>query len=261
MRMNVWTRRLLLWALSIVSCVLLVVFSFRLMDALQRHRVILRQSSAVLPMERSIPSSTFSSSSQAHSLSVLATPSVNIRVPFVVQAPFGNWDAEHQEACEEASILMVLGAFGSRDIPPSPAMQDSLLQVLLRRAEELGFPVDLTAEQAALLLRDADPSLTVRLLLRPTADDLKQLLDAGSLIIVPAAGRLLHNPYFRRPGPQYHMLVLRGYTVDGMAITNDPGTKHGASFVYPWATLLHANHDWNGGNVEGGERVVLVVSR
>ncbi len=57
------------------------------------------------------------------------------------------------------------------------------------------------------------------------------------------------------------MLVLRGYTKDGYVITNDPGTKRGAQYAYRWSVLLNAIHDWNGGDVENGEKVVIVVSR
>jgi hypothetical protein len=95
----------------------------------------------------------------------------------------------------------------------------------------------------------------------PTVDQLKSALDGGALIIIPAAGQQLGNPYFQQPGPKYHMLMIRGYTVDGHAITNDPGTRRGEAYVYKWETLLNAVHDWNGGDVENGENTVAIISR
>ncbi len=56
------------------------------------------------------------------------------------------------------------------------------------------------------------------------------------------------------------MLVIKGYTADGKFITNDPGTRRGADFLYSAATLLNANHDWRAdGKVDRGRKVVLIV--
>src|SRR5512133_656297 len=35
----------------------------------------------------------------------------HLLVPFMVQAPNANWDMPYQEACEEASLLMVAGYY------------------------------------------------------------------------------------------------------------------------------------------------------
>ena len=60
-------------------------------------------------------------------------------------------------------------------------------------------------------------------------------------------------------GPLYHMLVVKGYTKDGTIITNDPGTRRGADFLYDPDALFNAVHDWNGGNVNEGAKVMVVV--
>jgi len=185
---------------------------------------------------------------------------INWDVPFTPQAPFALWDQLHEEACEEASVLMVLKYFrGERIASPEDAERD--IQALVKVNAALGFPVDDTAEQVAVLLRSEEPGLSTKILRDPTVDMLKRALSEGALIIVPAAGRELGNPYFRRPGPLYHMLVLRGYTADGYVITNDPGTKRGEQFVYRWERLMEAMHDWNGGDVENGAKVVVVVRK
>jgi len=61
---------------------------------------------------------------------------------------------------------------------------------------------------------------------------------------VPLAGRELNNPYFRAPGPIYHMLVIKGYDSDEF-IVNEVGTKRGDSFKYKYDVLINAIHDWN----------------
>ncbi|KKR45570.1 MAG: hypothetical protein UT82_C0026G0013, partial [Parcubacteria group bacterium GW2011_GWB1_40_14] len=92
-----------------------------------------------------------------------------------------------------------------------------------------------------------------------TVDTIKRELAAGNPIIVPAAGRELGNPYFTSPGPLYHMLVIRGYTSDDKFITNDPGTRRGEEYTYKFDILMNAIHDWNGGDVINGKKVIIVL--
>ena len=221
------------------------------------------QESVVIPAAMGRSSSSSSSATPAPaSSSKPATPpqavskdEVNWDVPFTPQAPFAQWDAVHKEACEETSALMVLKYFAGEDIA-SPEAADA---EIVRLVEASGAPVDETAAEVADLLRSENPSLDVSLLSNPTEAQLKAVLAEGKLVIVPAAGRRLGNPFFQSPGPPYHMLVLRGYTKDGHVITNDPGTRRGENFAYKWDVLINAIHDWNGGDVENGAKVVVVI--
>jgi len=232
------------------------------MSYIERQRSIALQESVVVP-----PPEPLSSSRRAVSSSVAVTPppssvraAVNWDVPFTAQAPLANWDELHQEACEEASVLMVMRYFQGQSIgSPDEANRD--IEELVAANEALGFAIDDTAAEIVVLLEDQDPSLSAKLLKNPTIDDLKKELSDGKLIIVPAAGQQLGNPYFTPPGPRYHMLVIRGYTEDGFAITNDPGTKRGNGYVYRWEVLMAAIRDWNGGDVENGAKVVVVVGK
>ncbi len=244
----------------------------RVIKYVERQRIIAEQNNIVLPPPE-LPVSSSSSSpviaSSASASSVASVPTsvptqsvraaVNWDVPFTSQAPLANWNELHQEACEEASVLMVMRYFQGKPIG-SPEQANTDIEKLVADNEALGFPVDDTAAEIIVLLRDQDPSLTATLLKNPTEDSLKKVLSEGKLVIVPAAGQQLGNPYFTAPGPRYHMLMLRGYTDSGYVITNDPGTKRGEGYVYRWDVLLNAIHDWNGGEVESGEKVVVVVS-
>ena len=73
---------------------------------------------------------------------------------------------------------------------------------------------------------------------------IKEYLDQGIPVIVPADGKKLINPYFSNGGPEYHMLVIKGY-VDDNFITNDPGTKRGEDFIYTTINLLDSVADWD----------------
>ena len=72
---------------------------------------------------------------------------------------------------------------------------------------------------------------------------------------------MLGNPYYKQPGPIYHALVLKGYTKDGKFITNDPGTKRGADYLYDPQVILNAMHEWNSGDVEHGRKMAIVVEK
>ena len=54
------------------------------------------------------------------------------------------------------------------------------------------------------------------------------------------------------------MLVVRGYT-DDKFITNDVGTRKGENYQYDYDVLMNSIHDWNDGDVDNGQRVVIVV--
>ena len=59
------------------------------------------------------------------------------------------------------------------------------------------------------------------------------------------------------------MLVIRGWTKDGMIITNDPGTKRGEGFLYKPEVLLNAIHDWTGSDatMTQGRQVMIVAEK
>ncbi len=120
-----------------------------------------------------------------------------------------------------------------------------------------GFYKDTTAAQTASLI-EAYFQLNATLILDPTIEDIKSAIVAGHPVIIPAAGRQLGNPNFTGAGPLYHMLLVKGYTSEGF-ITNDPGTRLGADYFYSYDVLMNAIHDWNGGDVDNGQKIVIVV--
>lgn len=184
---------------------------------------------------------------------------VNLAVPFTSQAPHADWNLPYQEACEEASLLManayMLGAGGF-----TPEEADRQILALVEwSTKRFGYYEDQTAEEVALIAREYYGYGNAKVLPVSSIDDVKRQLDLGRVVILPAAGRLLGNPYFRGQGPLYHMLVAKGYASDGRIITNDPGTRRGADFLYDPDVLFAAIHDWNGGDVASGAKVMVVL--
>lgn len=193
---------------------------------------------------------------------------LTLNVPFTSQAPFANWDALHEEACEEASMIMVFKYFNHQPLNEQIAEQE--IQKIVSWENDRGYKVDLTADQTVKILHDFY-NLSAQVTRDVSIDRIKYELFKGNLIIVPAAGRELNNPNFKQPGPIYHMLVIRGYN-DKEFIVNDPGTRHGNGYKYSYQTILNAVHDWNqqladqsGGmseeNMIKTEKIMIIVSK
>lgn len=187
---------------------------------------------------------------------------INLAVPFTPQAPYAVWDAFHNDACEEASVLMVARFWQNKPIG-SPALVEKELQEIKAYEDKIfGYDQDTTASETAKILTDYYHLKEVRVLYNVTLDDVRHEVLAGRPVIIPAAGRELNNPFFKQPGPTYHMLVIKGVTADGKFITNDPGTKRGADFVYGQTALYNAINDWDNitHNISGRKAMITVSS-
>lgn len=185
---------------------------------------------------------------------------INLAVPFTAQAPHAIWEPPYKEFCEEASVLMTISYVRGDDIPSATAADQAMLAIKGFEEARFGYYEDTTAAETAIILKEFYKYDKVALAENPTADDIKQALAGGKLVIMPAAGQLLHNPYFRAPGPPYHMVVIKGYTAAGQFIVNDPGTRRGADYVYEADVLMNAMHDWRtDGQIERGRKVIIIV--
>lgn len=188
---------------------------------------------------------------------------VLINVPFTTQAPLGVWDAYHEEACEEATLIMLKFYLDKKPLTPLVA-EDQIQKMIAFEIKNYGDYKDTSAQQNVGLFNAfyGPPAngkkLTV--IYDFSKDDLKKYLAQGEPILVPAAGRMLGNPNFTPPGPLYHNLVLTGY--DGNTIiTNDPGTKNGQGYRYNIDVLYNAIHDFPGdvNNILQGRKAMIVL--
>lgn len=183
----------------------------------------------------------------------------HLLVPFTTQAPQANWDMPYQEACEEASILMVSGYYkGDTGTYVSSTADRMILDLIAFEELKFGFGPDMTAQQTAHVIELFDSSLDAEVFFVTSTDSIKNYVARGIPVIVPADGKTLPNPNFRNGGPVYHMLVITGYT-EKEFITNDPGTRKGYDYVYTQEELMNSIHDWNSGDVPNGDRVMLIV--
>lgn len=184
--------------------------------------------------------------------------SFNLKVPFVPQAPFRVWDEIHEDACEEASILM-LEAYVKGEVSVSLEEAERRIQELVKyQNETYGDFRSFDAEATAKLMRDKLGVKGAVALPVTSADDIRAQIALGRPVVIPAAGKLLNNPNFKNGGPLYHMLLIKGYSKDTF-ITNDPGTRVGADYVYQVDVVMNAIRDWNGGDVMNGGKIMIIV--
>ena len=179
--------------------------------------------------------------------------------PFQSQAPFANWDQLHDEACEEAAVILVKWWDDDKSTISAQTMDSEILKMVDWEVKNWGSHKDLTVKETAEMAKEfygleLNPQYGIDI------DMIKSEVSQNRPVIVPTAGRLLGNPYFRQPGPIYHMLVIIGY--EGKTIiVQDIGTKRGEHYQYNQQILFNAIHDWNGSpdSIEQGRKAMLVL--
>lgn len=167
---------------------------------------------------------------------------INLAVPFSPQAPYGDWSLPYLEACEETSALLVDSFYKGRELSPEIVKQE-ILQIVDWQNEKFGYYKDTTAEETAQILREYFNYQRVDVVYDFSLEDIRAQISSGHPIIVPVAGRLLNNPFYRQPGPIYHMMVVKGLSKEGNFITNDVGTRRGHNYVYDANLFYNAIHD------------------
>ena len=213
-----------------------------------------------LPDTVSNSSSIESKASSSNEQQATSNPSsVLISVPFQSQAPFKNWDPLHEEACEEASLILVARYLNGQSI--SEQEMEEEIQALVAWEHEHGYGEDVTAGQILEIAKEYY-GLNGRLIDNVSAATLKAELIAGNPVIIPAAGRMLGNPYYSGLGPPYHMIVVTGFGVRNF-ITQDVGTRRGERYPYNEDVLIDAIHDWTGDKetIETGAKRMVVLYR
>jgi len=169
--------------------------------------------------------------------------SINLDVPFTSQAPTANWEQPFQDACEEASFLMVDYYYQNKELPSPLTVETSLTGMVAWQESIWGGHFNLTVEDLAEFI-SSNTDYNTEIVEDLTIDKIKKYLNKGQPLIVPANGKRLANPFFKNGGPEYHMLVIKGYA-ENKIITNDPGTSRGADFIYTYENILYSIADWN----------------
>lgn len=196
---------------------------------------------------------------------ILPEKDVFLDVPFTSQAPFGNWkDSKQQDACEEASALMAVAWARREKLTPQKSLE-AILAIADYEETNYGNYHDTDAEDTAdIIFRGYFGYNNIEVRHQIGAEDIKQELFRGNLVVVPANGRKLGNPRYTQPGPLEHNLVIRGYDVRKKEfITNDPGILYGENYRYKEKVLESALSDYPTGYHEPiiSEKTAMIIIR
>jgi hypothetical protein len=213
---------------------------------------------------------------------IILPTKINQKVSFTTQSPFAKWDELHEESCEEASLIM-LKYYNDKLKGKRPGLlpgvnlskevaEDEIQKLVKYQIKKYGDFYDTNIKINKEIGEEYFGMTSLKILEDFTIEDLKGELAQGGIILIPTAGRELHNPNFKAPGPLYHNLVIVGYddeavvdsagrSVKGIFITNDPGTRMGENYKYDQQVLYNAIHDFPGdvNKITEGKKRALVL--
>lgn len=165
---------------------------------------------------------------------------VNLLVPFAMQAPFSYWGMPYQEACEEAALILADKYFRGGAL--TKKIMDSEIKKLIEwEKQKFGLFTDTALEEMKQIAVEYF-GLNAEIDFDVSIENIKARLAAGRLVLAPTAGRDLKNPFYKQPGPLFHILVIRGYTKNQF-ITNDVGIGRGFGYQFDFQTVINAIHD------------------
>jgi len=175
-----------------------------------------------------------------------------LNVPFTPQSPFANWDdIRQQDGCEEASVLMAMRWVDNKQLTLEEAEKE-IIAIAEYQKEKYGGAIDTSAKDTeSRIIKGYFKYQNSEVKNNINLENIKQEVFKGNLVIVPMDGIKLNNPYYTPPGPERHMVVIRGYDAEKKEfITNDPGTKKGEAYHYPEQHFYDSIRDYLTGDHE-----------
>lgn len=183
-------------------------------------------------------------------------------VPFVVQAPLGNWsDLRKAEGCEEASVIMALH-WAKGDMKFTPAEADAEINRIVEfEKTAFGAFEDTSVTDTARIFTEYYEYPNVQVLYDIGPEDFKRELADGKIALVPVDATKLPTPNY--DGPLRHMIVIHGYDeARRVFFSNDPGTASGEDLTYSFDAIEQALRNYPTGEdekIKTPRAVMLVV--
>jgi hypothetical protein len=183
-------------------------------------------------------------------------------VPYINEAPDGNFSGNWKNGCEEASIAMVEKYYAGQKLVGIDEAK-SFMQNLFDIEDRLyGTNASTDAVQTAKIINNYT-SFSAIIKNNPTIEDIRRQIRIQRPVISLHYGFDLQNidiP-FSRVGSYYHMLVIVGYDNEAQEfITNDDGDqKNGKNHRYGYELFMNSLHDYNSSlnKTDGPARVIF----
>lgn len=171
-------------------------------------------------------------------------------VPFIAQAPQGNWsDPRQQDGCEEAAVLMAV-AWARQEALPVATAEQQIIAMSDWEKSRFGSYIDTGIQDTAdRLLTDYLEFNTYRVHSEASVDQLIASLRSGAIILLPINGQVFEPFHYTPPGPTRHMVVVHDYNAaTDSFLMHDPGTSVGANLSVARATLERSWRDYASGD-------------
>ena len=198
--------------------------------------------------DRHEPGETIPAPSPKHTPTLEPRTSEKLPVPYVNEAPSGDWSGPWKNACEEASIAMV--QFYYQGKASATVREAEAFMTMLFEKQDAKYGSNLNSDGAQMkYLIDNFTNFTAEIIRNPTIDQIKEQIDDEHPVISLHYGFDLKNPNipFLRTGTSYHAMVIIGY--DDVAkefIVNDDGdTKAGAGHRYGYDLFMNTLHEYS----------------
>lgn len=174
--------------------------------------------------------------------------SKKLSVPYINEAPSGNWSGPWKNACEEASIAMVEFYYQGKT-SVSIADAEAFMSMLFAKEDaKYGNNFNSDGTQMKYMI-DNFTSYHAEIIRDPTIEQIKNELDNARPVISLHYGFDLHNPNipFLRGGTYYHAMVIIGYddTAQEFIVNDDGDTKTGIGHRYAYAVFINSLHEYN----------------
>lgn len=155
-------------------------------------------------------------------------------IPFTSQAPFSEWwNIIFQEGCEEAATIMAIAWATDKPAILADDANTQILSIADYEQKEFWTHMHASIYDIATTMSDYLWFYDHRVVENISKTELIQLLRDWHIVMVPTSGRALKNSYYTPPGPRNHIVLIIGYdSINSEFITNDSGTKNGASYRY-----------------------------
>lgn len=252
-----------LYTLIALGCVALTLAGFLLYPKIESYfyRLQLDQANAETMKEIAsvaVTNQSISKSIEESAVKPLIPDKAYLIVPSFCQSPFPteeSWHIHHA-SCEEAAVLQAVYYFNGVTTVDLTRVDSTLKDMIAWQEKHFGLHKDIHADSVKMMMRGyfGYKDDEIKIIRDATILDIKQAVAQGYPVVAPTYGRMLNNPYYKPPGPEYHMVTVIGYTHDRI-ITNDVGTKRGKDFSYPVDVFKNAM------DREGGDIVILMPHR
>jgi len=169
-------------------------------------------------------------------------------VPYINEAPDGNFTGNWKNACEEASMTMVEKYYLGEKSVSIDKTKKSMQKLFDYQNKIYGSNVNSDAQRTKDII-DNNLNYTATIIENPSIEQIKKQIQEKKPVITFHYGFDLHNPNipFAVNGSYYHTMVVIGYDDKTKEfVTNDDGDqKNGANHRYGYDLFMNSLHDYD----------------